>query len=186
MVGIEQVDDVKIEILLKPDDIRLGSVEDLSPKTRESAPKVASKTKKKKLNRTTHLDNPRISQHLSKLAHPASHLWHHQIHHPILAPFPTFPSRANLHQTQEASVRPERVMFEIDRDVGLGLQPGDQLPQTSESGDVGERDLFERGWRSRRGWDGSEEGGRVRDVGEFVRVRVRRRRRRSFRVGSES
>lgn len=147
---------------------------------------MSSQSRREKERRKTgaHLHDSRIRQHLSKLPHSTSNLGHHQIHHPVFRSLPILPSRTDLHQAQEASVSPEGVVLEIDRDVSLRLQPRDQLPETSERSDVGEGNFLEGCWRGRVGCGGSEKRGRVRDVGELVGVRVRRRRR-SFGGGTD-
>lgn len=122
MVRVEEVDDVEIKVLLEPDDVRLGSVEDLHHEER-----VSHALQSQPRRGETHLDNPRIRQHLPELPHPAPHLWHDKINYPVLSPLAILRLRGNLHQAEEASVRPERVMLEIDRDVRLVLKPGDEL-----------------------------------------------------------
>ena len=47
MVSIEEVDDVEIEVLLKPDDIRFGSMEYLKGKGEDDELSVASRKGKK-------------------------------------------------------------------------------------------------------------------------------------------
>ena len=89
-----------------------------------------------------HLHLLRIRKHLIQLLHPPPHLRHQQVHDKI-SPSP----RRDLHETQEAAVGAEGMVFQIHGDFldGWGGEVREEGAELGGGGDVGDG-----GWE----WEG--------------------------------